>query len=211
MKYIFLILFSTLTVQLFAQERKLSLEMNYGITGNHFVRSYIEQEGKGNVLLAKKNFLGTVGQLQLNYHFPNNTTLSIGYAKETLEKERNYSNASSSFSVKNFSIRHTNNMYFLKHRRPFSDVFGYHFGAFYVRPEQQELDIYGLSNPRVIIEERDAPNQRLNELGLLAGFDFEKQIDTKFKAGLHLTGNYILTASTYEATYFTGSLAYTLK
>lgn len=212
MKYIYLL--SILYISNFAlsQNNRFSIEANYGLSGSPRVVRYTERAGEGNpahpenrIFLADKDFFGSVGQIQLNYHLKNNTTISIGYSRDMHQRERNYQN--SYFYVDNFSIRHNNNIYFIKHKRNFSKSLKYHFGGFVKRPEQQEIEIWEPNGP-ISVQERDAPNNRLSDGGLLAGIDYEKQIDTHFVAGLHLSGYYLASASTYETTYLTGSLAY---
>lgn len=195
----------------FSQESRFAIEINYGLSGNHFVTSYEENQIDGEQLLAKKDFLGSVGQLQLNYFFTNGTSLSFGYSRDNHQKERNFQDIINGVPVivDKFSIKHNNNIYFLKHKRHLGENFNYHFGLFYLRPEQQEIDIWKQPlPPRVLIEERDTPNNNLNEGGLLGGIDYERKIDIKFTGGLHLTGYYVLSNGTYETTYLTGSIAY---
>lgn len=215
-KYLFIFLL-VVTKATIGQESRFSVEVNYGLAGNHFVTSYIENSDDGYIpefvdFLANKRFLGSVGQLQVNYHLKNNTSFSLGYARDSHQKEVSYKKnvAGAKLNIHKWAIRHNNNIYFFKHKRNLTKVFDYHFGLFYLRPEQQEIEIDNAA--RIIeIEERDNPGFNLNEAGILAGLDYEKQIDTKFKAGFHLTGHYILSASYYETTYFTGSISYILK
>lgn len=195
----------------FSQDSRFSLEMNYGLAGNHFVTSYEEAPFQGVTLLANKNFIGSVGQLQLNYFFSNGTSLNFGYARDNHEKERNYQTIINGVPVmvENWAIRHNNNIYFLKHKRHIKKDFNYHFGLFYLRPEQQEIEIHETPLPPLVeVGERDHPNYNLNEAGILGGIDYEQKIDTKFIGGLHLSGYYLASTSTYETTYLTGSLAY---
>lgn len=196
-----------------AQEKKISLEINYGIAGNHFVTSYEENNlPEGFIYLANKNFLGAVGQVQLNYYFQNETSLSIGYSRDTHQKERSYQTLVNSVPViiDNWSIVHHNNIFQAKHKRHINKEFKYHFGIFYLRPEQQEIEINEPPYPiiGVFLDERDNPNNNLNEAGILGGLNYEKKIDTKFIGGINITGYYLASTSTYETTYLTGSLAY---
>ncbi len=197
-----------------SQESRFSLELNYGLAANHFVTSYEENQIDGEQLLANKDFLGSVGEVQLNYFFTNGTSLIIGYARDNHQKERSYQNIINGVPivVDKFSIRHNNNIFFLKHKRYINEQFKYHFGLFYLRPEQQEIEIWQPPlPPKILLEERDTPNNNLNEGGVLGGFDYEQKIDTKFTGGLHLSGYYLLSNGTYETTYLTGSLAYRFK
>jgi len=200
----------------FNQTPKFSLEINYGLAGNHFVNSYTEQgEGfipEGFIYLADKDFLGTVSKIQVNYEFKNETSISVGYARDSHQSERDYLSPSTSRNlvlIKNWSIRHNNNMFFGSHKRHINKTFNYHVGVFVIHPEQQEIDIReGSEHVSVLLDERDLPNNRLAEGGFLAGIDYEKQLDTRFVGGLHLSGFYLASTGTYETTYLTASLAY---
>ena len=186
---------------------------------NHFVTSYAETPDEGNIpdgyiFLAKKNFLGTAGQVQLNYFFENQTSLSLGYLRDMHQKERDYYKRAeyNTVLIEDWAIRHNNNIYFIKHKRPLSNVLQYHFGLFILYPEQQEIVVWESDiASTVLMDERDKWNSNLNEGGVLAGIDYEKQVDSKFFAGLHLSGYYVLSAQYYESTYLTGSLSYTLS
>lgn len=184
---------------LYSQKNSFSLELNYGLAGNHFVRSYGDD-------LNKKDFLGTISQIQVNYVLKNNTMLSLGYARDSHQQEKSFEDQN--VKVENFSLRHNNNFYYGSHTRKIHNNFKYHLGLFYMRPEQQEILVL---NNFVWIKERDNPNNRLNEGGLLGGVSWEKQLDTKLKGGLKLTGYYIASASTYETTTLTSYISYTLN
>lgn len=215
--YIFLILFTKHT---YGQDEKISIEVNYGLSGSPRVLRYTEEPTpnvlpEGIVRLADKDFFGTVSQIQINYHLKNETSLSLGYSRDNHQRERNYNNVINNVpvSIKNWAIRHNNNVFFLKHKRNLFINFNnikYHFGGFVLHAEQQEIDIYEppLWNGQIEIEERDQPNNGLSDAGFLGGLNFEKKIDKKFIGSINISGYYLATTGTYETTYLTGSLAY---
>ena len=210
---IFFLLFSYIS---HSQTNRFSIEANYGLAFSNFVEGYNEQgEGgfmpPGYVLIADKNFLGTVNQVQVNYHLKNGTSFILGYARDSHQKERNYTNpeGTNASVLENWSLRHNNNIFFGKHKRNISKYFKYHVGVFVIHPEQQEITVWeGSEQVAVYMDERDKPNNGLSDGGFLAGLDFEKQLGSKFLGGLHLTGYHRTSAATYETTYFTGSIAY---
>lgn len=52
---------------MFAQkEEKLAIEINYGLNGNFFVRSYDELGGPPVKRFFNKNFIGSIGGLEIN-------------------------------------------------------------------------------------------------------------------------------------------------
>ena len=69
MKNLFLIgLFISLSPAFGQKNSKLSIEVNYGLNGNFFVRSYDELGGPSDKeYFYKKDFLGTIGGIELKY------------------------------------------------------------------------------------------------------------------------------------------------
>ncbi len=213
MRYLNVIIFLLATVYCgVSQDRRFSVEANFGLSANHFVTSYTEYPPP-RLTIYKKRLLGTAGQLQLNYYLKNGTSISGGYCRTNNEEERNYDKAFDyvRLKIENFALHHNENIFFVKHQRRLGKLLNYHLGLYYVRFEQQEIAINEPINNGVaviVIDERDTPNNRLNDIGFLGGLDYEKHIDSRFKAGLHLTGYWILSGSYYEATNLTGSIAY---
>ena len=65
------------------QGNKLSIEASYGLQGNFFVRSYEELGRPDGTAFLNKNFIGSIGGLEMNYQVTKMALISIGYAQST--------------------------------------------------------------------------------------------------------------------------------
>lgn len=195
------------------KQSAFSIEVNYGLNGNFFVRSYDETGGPQNkTYLYKKNFLGTIGGIELKYHFKNNSALVAGFARSTNKGEKNYAGqiGGTTILINDFNIRHTNSFYQLAYERRFKKnkpEFSWQLGAVIATMDQQEISIENFSN-QIIIEERNFKNSKLQELGVFAGIQFKKKIDTKIDLGLRIRGYYLASVQTFEAITLTPTLTY---
>ncbi len=195
------------------QQSAFSLEVNYGLNGNFFVRSYDETGGPQNkTYLYKKNFLGTIGGIELKYHFKNHSALVAGFARSTNKGEKNYAGlvGGTTLLINDFNIRHTNSFYQLAYERRFKKnkpEFSWQLGAVLASMNQQGISIENFSN-QVIIEERNFKNSKLQELGVFAGIQFQQKIDTKIDLGLRIRGYYLVSVQTFEAITLTPTLTY---
>lgn len=196
------------------RSHKLSLDVNYGLNGNFFVRSYDELGDPPNkTYLYKKNFLGTVGGFELKYHLNNNSSLVAGYSRSTNKGEKNYTGNINGVNVliTDFNIRHDNDFYQLAYERRFKKsipLFKYHIGVVLATMHQQEISIENFDN-QVIIDERNFKNSRLQEAGIFGGFHFQKKIDSKLELGIRVRGYYLISVQTFEALTLTPTLTYT--
>ncbi|MFY7840475.1 MAG: hypothetical protein ACOVP7_09370 [Lacibacter sp.] len=211
---IFLLMYIVAYFQLHAQNSgKVSLDINYGFNGNFFVRSYDETDGPQNkTYLYKKNFLGTIGGIELKYHLNNNSSIIAGYARSTNKGEKNYSGTINGVDVfiNNFNIRHNNDFYLLAYERRFkksTPAFTYHLGFVLATMHQQEISIENFAN-EIVLDERNFKNSKLQEAGILGGVKFQKKIDTKFELGISIRGYYLISAQTFEALTLTPTLTY---
>ena len=106
---------------LFAQKKnKFSFEINYGLNGNFFVRSYEEQAPPFPVTeISKKNFIGTVGGIELKYKVTKRASWGFGFAKSSNQKAINYTSNVNGvvLSIKDFDIKHVNHFYQLFYER----------------------------------------------------------------------------------------------
>lgn len=192
---------------------KFSIELNYGLNGNFFVRSYDETSGPQNkTYLYKKNFLGNVGGLELKYHFRNNSALIFGYARSTNKGTKNFSGTVNGVDVyiTDFNIRHTNGFYQLAYERRFrksNPSLTYHVGLVLASMQQQEIGIENFSN-QIVIAERNFKNSKLQEAGVFGGVQIQKKIDTKFEIGLRARAYYLVSVQTLEALTLTPTLTY---
>ncbi len=214
MKNLFLIgLFISLSPAFGQKNSNLSVEVNYGLNGNFFVRSYDELGGPSDKkYFYKKDFLGTIGGVELKYQLNESSTLNVGYARSINKGEKNYSGAVNGVDVfiNNFNIRHTNDFYQLAYERRFkksNPLFNYHLGIVLANMQQQEIQLESFSN-QIIIDERNFKNSRLQEAGVFGGIHLIKKIDTKFYAGLRVRAYYLVSVQTLEAIVLTPTLSY---
>lgn len=201
--------------QLQAQKSdKFSLELNYGLNGNFFVRSYDELGGPPNkTYLYKKKFLGTVGGIELKYHLDNISSLIAGYSRSSNKGEKNYSGNINGIDVfvSDFNLRHNNDFYQVGYERRFkksNPVLKYHIGVVIATMHQQEISIENFDN-QVLIDERNFKNSKLQEAGVFGGVHFQKKIDTKLELGLRIRAYYLVSVQTFEALTLTPTLTYT--
>ncbi len=217
MKQFFFLLFSVLvSVLLFAQKnKKISVEISYGINGNFFVRSYDEIAGPPNkTIFYKKNFIGTIGGVEIKCKLNQKSRLAFGYAKSINSREIGYKGTINgvSIGITDFTIKHTNKFFQLYYERDLnknkSDL-KYNVGILYLRMNQQEVEISNFVNS-VVIEERNYKTNKLEEGGVFVGFHYSHKIDTKFELGLKSRLYYLISTNSFEAITLTPTLTYHL-
>lgn len=210
---IFLVSLISLSPILAQKKNKLSIEINYGLNGNFFVRDYDELGGPVNKkYFYKKNFIGTISGIELKKQINKVSNLSIGYARSINKGSKDYfGNVNGVYVlIDAFNIRHTNDFYQLGYERKFkksNPQFTYHLGLVYARMQQQEIQFETYDNI-IVIQERNYKNSKLEEAGVFGGFQFVKKVDTKFTAGLRLRGYFLISTGTLEAIVFTPTLSY---
>lgn len=215
-KLIALTIFSLGTLMSFSQRNsKISIEANYGLDGNFFVRSYDEYSGPPPAAsFNNKNFIGTIGGLEVRYNFNRKASMGVAYARSVNSKEVNYSGGLSSgtyLGIEDFKIRHTNNFYQFYYERQLNkglSRLAANSGLFYLRMSQQEVTI-GTRN--LSFGERNFKNSRLEEGGAFFGLQYSVKIDTKFDLGIESRVYYLLSTGTWEAVSLTPTLTYNFK
>jgi hypothetical protein len=215
MKYILIfVLVSINSIMLFAQkDSRVTLEINYGLNGNFFVsdEGYGRQGGPSTTKFYQKNFIGSIKGIEVKYSFTKKARLGFGFANSINNKEINYSGRFIGAGIRDWKITHTNNFYQLFYERDFDKQkrnFKYHAGLFYLRSNQQEIDIEDVPNGGIGFEERNFKNSNLEEGGVFLGFHYSKKIDTKFELGIKSRIYYLLSTSSLEAITLTPTLTY---
>ena len=190
----------------YGQKSKFSLEVNYGISGNFFVRSYDEMNAPGpHTSFYNKNFIGSIGGIELKYKLNNKSSLGIAYSRSVNSRTINYS--APYILIRDFKISHTDIFDQVYYERVFIEKipgFKSELGLFYLRMNQQEVDI---SNA-VTFDERNYKNSKLEEGGAFLGFQYSKKIDTKFELGIKSRVYYLISTATFEAMALTPTLVY---
>ena len=206
-----LILFILVIIQfsyLQAQTQKhFSLEINYGVCGNFFVRSYPENAPPPIMQFYNKNFIGSVGGFEVKYNITSNSSINLAYAKSVNKREINYDNGVNT-TILYFDISHINHFYQLFYETALSKKIKYfklHGGIYYLRMNQQEVDVSPVGS---LFEERDFKHNKLEEGGVFFGIHFIKKIDTKFDLGIKSRVYYTISTNTFEAITLTPSLTY---
>jgi hypothetical protein len=200
--------FGLLSLTLHAQNKgKLALEVNYGLQGDFFVRSYDETHiPGGGKAFYNKNFIGTIGGVELKYKLGRTSTIGIAFSESVNSKPINFkaSNGNTSLYLEDFNIRHTNSLYQLYYQKDFKGLFA-DVGLLYLRSRQQEITLYANS---IELEERNYKNSKLEEGGVFVGLGYTKRIDTKFNLGIKSRLYYLASTNALETITLTPSLTY---
>ncbi len=210
MKY-FLCFFMILSVtKIEAQQcNKLSIEASYGLQGNFFVRSYEELGRPDGTAFLNKNFIGSIGGLEMSYQVTKISSISLGYAQSTNNRKINYINSLNGVGVyiTDFEIKHESRFYQFNYQRSLSKKYT-HFklelGLYYLRTQQQEIIIGNY----VAFEQRNYANSYLEDGGISAGFQYKIKIDTHFDFGIRSRIYYTVSNNQLEAISLTPTLAY---
>jgi len=200
------------SIATYAQSKNtVSLSVHYGANGNFFVQSYDEYGGPGNsISFYKKNFIGIAGGMELKYHINQYSNLQTGYMHSVNKRVINYTNEPTlpRIVIRDFSIRHFENIFYLGYERVFSKkqpFLFFQFGIFYSRTQQQEIDIYSTS---VIFDERNFSNSRLEEGGAYIGLHYSRKIDTHFELGIQSRLFYEISSNILAQITLTPTLTY---
>lgn len=193
--------------------KKFNISLNYGISGNYFVRDYNESSQPLNsIYLFKKKYLGTISGIELSYNLSNNNTLNFGYSRSINKEQKNYYGDINGVEVfiNNFSIRHINNYFILGLQREIfksNPNFELEFGVLLLGMNQQEISLIPLNN-FILIEERNFNNSRLIEGGAYAGLYLKKIVSSKFGIGLKFRAYYLISTRSFEALTLTPNIVF---
>ena len=188
-------------------QKRFSLEVNYGLNGNFFVRSYPENAPWPLLEFNKKDFIGTIGGVEGRYALNSKSSIGLGFSKSHNQKKINYYNGYNA-SMRDFNITHTNYFYTLDYERSLSKKIKnltMQLGIFYLRMNQQEITF---SPSGMGAEECNYDNSNLEEAGVLWGLHYFKKIDTKFDFGVKTRVYYTLSTVSMEAITITPTLRY---
>ena len=191
------------------QSNKLSIEASYGLQGNFFVRSYEELGRPDGTAFLNKNFIGSIGGLEMNYQVTKMASVSIGYAQSTNNRKINYINSLNGVGVYigDFEIKHESRFYQFNYQRSLSKKytnFKFELGLYYLRTQQQEIAIGNY----IAFEQRNFANSYLEEGGISAGFHYKIKVDTHFDFGIRSRIYYLISTNQLEAISLTPTLAY---
>jgi len=198
---------------LFAQQKRLSLEVNYGIQRNFFVDDYDESpDGFSDIKFYNKQVMGSIGGLELKYRIGKRGRLGLGYAGSSNQRAISFSGVINGVSIGiiDFNISHKNRFYQFNYEFAAGGKrsdFAVEAGLFYLRTFQQEMEL-STFNRRILIEERNFNNSRLEEGGAFVGVSYMRKIDTRFRFGVRSRFYYLISTSSPEALTITPVLSY---
>lgn len=202
---------------------QLSIEANYGVSYNFFVKSYDEVYSPGgneHLYLYHKNSIGTSGGFEVKYGISQKARLIGGYARTVNTKRRSGGAAGSGFVVyiDDFNLRHVNNLYTIGYERPLlrsNNSIWFDVGVLYLAAQQQEITIDEVPNEagdgslvEVYVQDRNKKNSGMEEAGVFAGFSFARPIGERFSLGIKTRGYFLVSTGTFEAITLTPSLRY---
>ncbi len=210
MKSILFIFAVAISLQVNAQTKsRFSAEINYGVQGNYFVRSYNEIGRPDGTAFLNKNFIGTIGGAEILCRTTNMASWGIAFSKSTNTRSVTYNTRINGVGVfiRDFDIKHENRFYQLFYQRKFSKKLPsltYEIGLFYLRSQQQEVSI----GNSVLFDQRNWKNSKLEEGGAFVGFKFEKFIDKKIALGIKSRVYYTISVDQLESIALTPTLTY---
>ncbi|MCE2973838.1 MAG: hypothetical protein LW852_10350 [Sediminibacterium sp.] len=157
----------------------------------------------------KKNFLGSMGGIEVKYPIGNRSSVGLGYARSINSRIINFTPVNIPIYVEDFTIRHTNNFYQLLFEQRLGSSSKHQFnlstGLFYLRMSQQAVfaSTFGLG-----LEERNFKNSRLEEGGAFLGLQYQAKIDNHFYLGIKSRVYYVISANYFEAVALTPTFTY---
>lgn len=210
MKSILFIFAIAISLQIKAQTKsRFSAEINYGVQGNFFVRSYNEIGRPDGTAFLNKNFVGSIGGAEILYRATNRALWGIAFSKSTNTRSVTYNTRINGVGVyiNSFDIKHESRFYQLFYQRRFSKKqpsLTYEVGLYYLRVQQQEVAI----GNSIGFEQRNWKNSKLEEGGAFVGIKFEKYIDKKTALGIKSRLYYTISVDQFEAITLTPTLTY---
>ena len=215
MKQIMIVLIFILTNStIFSQDlSKFSIQINYGLNGNFFVRDYNETGGPDNkVYFYEKDFIGSIAGVNLQYNISRASSVFVEYNRSINVGKKNYGGTINGTDVfiNDFKLRHINNIYQLGYGYKIKDSkigFRVESGLMLIYDAKQLIQIEGFDD-LVRIKESNFKNANAVEGGVFLGAGFTKKIDTKFDLGIKARVYYLISTATLEAISISPTLTY---
>lgn len=192
---------------------KLTLEANYGIQGNFFVRGYDEDYAPGpHTYFYDKNFIGTTGGIEAQLQISDKSYLSAGFIRSENRGRKNYAGQLNGVDVfiNNFQLRYINRIIQLGygHYLPAKKSrFAVEGGLMLLYDNDQIIQIEDWDDT-IMISENNFKSSYSVELGGYLGVAWMKQIDTKFYAGIKSRIYFAASTGTFEILTITPTLSY---
>lgn len=192
---------------------KVSMQANYGINGNFFVRSYDEQGGPDNkTYFYKKDFIGTTGGVSLSFHVSNKSSLFVEYSRTMNSGKKDYFGQieNTAIDIRDFKIRYHNNFFQLGYsygKQISASSFTLDAGLFLQTFSDQKIAIENWDR-YVSIAEATYSTSNSMEGGIFFGGGYSINIDTKVSLGIRTRGYFAISTGIFEAITITPVLRY---
>lgn len=165
---------------------KFFITTGYGIAGSFFVRSYDEFAPVSNYkVFEKKKFIGNAQNFSIGYKLKNNWYVQLGINFQHFTRHINSRDTLGNvLLINDHTIHHRDYMWFGSFGKSFpvkKHLFIPAFGIYYLRPKQQEVEIYPAYFANI---ERDYHNSRLEEGGAFIEFAYEYKFQPKVNLGI---------------------------
>jgi len=188
------------------------VNINYGLNGNFFVRSYDETNGPTDKqYFYKKDFLGTIAGISFQYYFGKKTYLNVGYNRSINTGKKNYEGMLNvtSIYIRDFKLRHINNFYELGIGKNVNrkGSLRAELGLVLLYDLKQTIAIENWDN-YISVDESNFKNANSVEGGFYFGFNYRFKIDTKFDLGFQTKLYYLASVNEIEAISFAPTLTY---
>lgn len=189
------------------------MQVNYGLTGNFFVRDYDETYSPSSFhkYFYSKNFIGNIAGLYAEYRVSRRSFVFIEYSRSTNTGKKNYYNDANGTEIyiRDFKIRHTNNFYHLGYGLDIkmkNCVLRPDIGVMEIYDSKQTITMEDFNSIR--IDESNFKNDNSVEGGVFLGLGCTKKIDTKFDLGIKARIYYLISTNSLEAVTLTPTLTY---
>lgn len=181
---------------------KFFLSGGYGFAGSFFVRSYEEFAPLATYkVFYKKKFIGVAQNIALGINLKKNYQLKIGLNFQHFTRGIKTKDTLNNVIINlDHTIHHRDYIWFAGVNRNFDikkHFFSTGLGIYYLRPKQEEVEIYYPSYFANI--ERDYANSNLEEGGVYAEFSYEYKFQPKVNLGIKTQFYYTATAGYAES------------
>lgn len=196
-----------------AQDYKFSLEPQFGINYNFFVRGY--EEGASpfySTSFFKKKAIGSTGGANFLFNASKHSSIGIGYVRTANTRMINYQGSFINLGIINWRIYHVNNIYQAFYRYQTQKKRHSYYtnaGLFYVRPLQQEVEISDNQFRRgVLFEERAYKRYRLEEGGAFMGLGYKYQLAKNVGIGVQSNLYFTISTNSFELLSLTPTVSF---
>lgn len=208
----FLIL-SNVSVLQSQSKTKFSLEVNYGLFGNFFVREFDELGGPANKqYFYLKDFLGTSSGISGRISVSKKSSLFLEYTRTVNAGRKNYFGQieNTGIQIDDFNIRYFNNFFQGGYSRKFQrkkSSFEIDGGLYILHWVDQSISVENFDR-FILMDERNFKNAGASEAGIFLGGSFLYKIDTKFDLGIRTRAYYTFSSAIMEGVSLTPVLRY---